>query len=95
MLTDVVSKVLAVGGSAFEVEYKHPDERVFAFSGPVGVGVAAYRSGTTEAQGLRRELFALRRRRKKITVSGVEYVLRVEVFDSFGEHAFRVTLQRS
>lgn len=95
LLTHVLTKVLAAGASAFEVEYKDRYERVFALNGPLGVGVAEFRSGTAEAAALRRELYALRGKGKKITVSGVEYLLRVEVFDSFGEDAFRVTVVRT
>jgi hypothetical protein len=95
VLTDVVSKVLDASATAFEVEYKDGLERVFARNGTIGVGVAAYRSDGREAQELRRQLYAMGRRRKKIEVSGVEYVLRVEIFDSFGEDGFRVTVQRS
>jgi hypothetical protein len=95
VLMDVVSKVLDAGATAFEVEHKDRLERVLACNGPMGVGVAAYRSDGCEAQELRRQLYAIGRRRKKIEVSGVEYVLSVEIFDSFGEDGFRVTVQRS
>ena len=89
---DVVSKVIDAGATAFEVEYKDGLERVFACNGPIGVGVAAYRSDGREAQELRRQLYAMGRGRKKIKVSGVKYGLKVEIFDSFGEDGFRVTV---
>jgi hypothetical protein len=95
VLIDVVTKVLAVGATTFEVEHKDGSERVFACNGALGVGVEEYRSDSASAEGLRRELYALRRKGKKITVSGVEYLLRVRIFDSFGENAFRVTVNRS
>ncbi|HEU4345037.1 MAG TPA: hypothetical protein VFU31_26095 [Candidatus Binatia bacterium] len=95
VLADVVSRVIAVGASEFEVEYKDGEERVFAVSGLVGVGIAAFRSQTEKAKALRKQLYELRRKRKKITLSGTEYQLRVEIFDSFGEDAFRVMITRS
>ena len=44
MLMDVVGQVLDLGATAFEVEYKDRYERVFVCNGPVGVGVAEFRS---------------------------------------------------
>ncbi len=92
---DVVAKILGAGATEFEVEYKNGFDRVFACDGPVGLGVAEYRSESSEAESLRRELYAVPRKGRKITVSGADYLLRVTIFDSFGEDAFRVTIQRS
>ena len=95
LIKSIVSKVLAVGATEFEVEYKDRHEQVFAFNGPIGMGIAAYRSDSKEAEELRSELYSLRRKRQKVTVDDIDYRLRVEVFDSFGENAFRVTIQKS
>ena len=66
-----------------------------AFSGAVGVGVAAFPSDSEDAQELRRQLYAVNKKSRKIIHAGVEYGLRVKIFDSFGEDAFRVTITRS
>jgi len=95
VLDEVVDRVLATGATEFEVEYKDRQEHVVAFSGPVGVGVAAFRSDSDDAQELRSQLYALKKKRRKMIHAGVEYVLRVTIFDSFGEDAFRVTIKRS
>lgn len=95
VLESIVSKVLALGLTEFEVEYKDRHEHVFACNGPIGMGIAAYRAGSREAKQLRSELHKLRRKRQKITVNDIDYGLRVEVFDSFGEDAYRVTIQES
>jgi hypothetical protein len=95
VLAEVVARVLSTGATEFEVEYKDGEEHVVAFSGTVGVGVAAFRSDSDEAQELRRQLYALNKKRREIIHSGIEYVLRVKVFDSFGEDAFRVKIARS
>jgi hypothetical protein len=68
---------------------------VFAFNGAVGVGVAAFPSDSDDAQELRRQLYAVKKKHRRISHAGVEYTLRVKVFDSFGESAFRGTITRS
>ena len=95
VLTQIVARVLAAGATEFEVEYKDGEEHVVAFNGALGVGVAAFRSDSEDAQELRRQLYALKKKRRKIIHAGVEYVLRVTTFDSFGEVAFRGTITRS
>jgi hypothetical protein len=95
ILTEVVARVLATGAAEFEVEYKDGEELVVAFNGAVGVGIAAFRSNTDDARELRRQLYSLRKKRRKIIHAGVEYSLRVETFDSFGEVAFRGAITRS
>ena len=94
VLAEVVARVLATGATEFEVEYKDGEEQVVAFSGAVGIGVAAFRSDSNEAQHLHRQLYALNKKRRKIIHAGVEYGLRVKIFDYFGEDAFRVTITR-
>ncbi len=92
VLVEVVARVLAVGATEFEVEHKDGEELVLACNGPVGVGIAAYRSDTDEASELRRQLYAAKKKRREIVHAGVTYALRVEIFDSFGEDTFRGTI---
>ena len=95
VLAEIVTRVLAAGATEFEVEYKDGEEHVVAFNGALGVEVAAYRSDSKDGQELRRELYALKKNRRKIIHAGVECVLRVTTFDSFGEVAFRGTITGS
>jgi hypothetical protein len=95
VLAEVVAFVFSTGATEFEVEYKDGEEHVVAFSGTVGIGVRAFRSDSEDAQELRRQLYAVSKKRRKIIHAGIKYVLRVKVFDSFGEDAFRVTIARS
>ena len=95
VLVQVLSQVLATGATAFEVEYKDGEERVFAFNGSVGIGIAAFGSETAEARQLRKQLWQLRRKRKKFRFDETDFFLKVEVYDSFGEIAFHGTIVRS
>ena len=93
-IVSVIQKVLAAGGTEFEVEYKDGEEVIVAFNGPIGVGVANIQSKSAKARKLRDELYAAQRKPPRINCGGVEYVLRVKTFDSFGEEAFRGTLSK-
>ena len=95
VLAELVGRVLAAGATEFEMEYKDGEELVVAFSGAVGFGVAAFPSGSEDAQELRRQLYAVSKKRRKLLHAGLEYELRVKIFDSFGEDAFRATITRS
>ncbi|MFO0792529.1 MAG: hypothetical protein U0586_00530 [Candidatus Brocadiaceae bacterium] len=95
VLAEVVDRVLTAGAAEFEVEYDEGEEHVMALSGCVGVSIASFPSDSEEARELRSQLYALKTRRRKIIHAGIEYVLRVKIFDSFGEDVFRVTLVRS
>jgi hypothetical protein len=84
------------GAGSWEVtNYKDGQEEVFAYNGPIGMGIATYKASSKEAEQFRSELFSLRGKRQKITVDDVDYRLRVEIFDSSGEDVFRVTIQKS
>jgi hypothetical protein len=95
VLTDVVAKVLSIGANEFEVEYKDGHEEICAMRGPIGFGVASLKSSSAQAQELRTRLCDAKKKRQRVIVDGNEYVLRVEIFESFGEDAFRVTITRA
>src|SRR5260370_16901236 len=90
----VVEEGMRLGADGVEVEYKDGNERVFATQGDVGYGIASFRSSSPEAMALRKELYRLAKRKRRIAVDGYEYELRCGIFDSFGEDAFQVDLQR-
>lgn len=93
-LAAMVAVVLAAGAAEFEVEREDGREHVLAVFGATGIGVASLCSDSDEAQELRRQLYALKRKRRKIVHAGVQYGLRLKIHQSFGEDVFRVTLTR-
>ena len=95
ILADIVNQVLATGATKFEVEYKDGEEHVCVMHGAVGFGIAALPSSSDEAQELRAQLYRLEKKPGKVEIDGIEYLLRAEIFDSFGEDAFRVEISRS
>jgi hypothetical protein len=92
LLANIVAQVLSEGATEFEVEYKDGEEQVCVMRGPIGFGILSLQSSSDEAKELRAQLYDLKKRRRKIEIDRVDYVLRVEVFDSFGEDAFRVSI---
>jgi hypothetical protein len=86
-----VTEVIEAGATELEVEYKDRLEEVFA----VGVGITSFESISVEARSLREELYAIAKKNRVVHISGCAYVLRVRIFESFGEDAFHVTIERS
>jgi hypothetical protein len=82
-----------LGAEVLEVESRDGHEEVVAYTGPSGRLLARLRGDTPEACALREDLYATRRRLLRFTVRGQEFGLRAEVYDSFGEDAFRVALR--
>jgi hypothetical protein len=90
-----VAKAIRLGADGLEVEYKDNHEEIFACKQSLGFGIGSLDSSDPAANELRDELWAMRRRKRAITVDGVRYELRCSVFDSFGETAFRVAIQKA
>ncbi len=93
ILIRVVLEVLTAGATGFEVEYKDGNEEICVMRGPVGFGIASVPSASDEARQLRAQLYGMsKKKRNKLQVGDTEYLLHVEIFDSFGEDAFRVSV---
>jgi hypothetical protein len=89
ILTDIINQVLAAGANKFEVEYKDGEEHICVMH---GFCIASLQSASDEAQELRAQLYRLEEKPGKVQIDGVDYLLRGEIFDSFGEDAFRVEI---
>jgi len=94
ILERFAAKVIRLGVEELEVEYKDGYEEVFAVKGALGVGIASLRSSSPQAVSLRRELYSITKKKRRLTIGDSEYELRARIFDSFGEDAFRVQLRR-
>ncbi len=63
--------------------------------GRQGFGIAKLKSSIEEAAFLREELYVIgKKKRGRIRIAGAQYTVKVEIFDSFGEDGFRVTLEK-
>jgi hypothetical protein len=91
ILEEIATKAIGSGADAVEVEYKDGYEEIFPVSGPIGTTVGfRLKSSSKEAKSLRANLYNIAKRRRRISVDGREYELRCRLYDSFGEHAFRL-----
>lgn len=91
VLLDLVSKAIDLGADALEVEYKDGHEQCCAMKGAMGVGIASFEAGGSEGRSLREELSRMsKKKRSTVNLSGDNYSLEVETYDSFGEDAFHI-----
>lgn len=92
LLEGLCEHALSLGAQSVEVEYKDGREWVFAMKDGTGVSIANYESDSFDAKELRRNLYAATKRPRRTVVGGTVYLLKVEIYDSFGEDAFAVKM---
>jgi hypothetical protein len=92
LLEGLCGHALSLGAQSIEVEYKDSREWVFAHKGGAGIGIANYASSSADAKELRGNLYAAAKKPVRIVFGGRVYILKVRVFDSFGEDAFEVSI---
>jgi LexA DNA binding domain len=92
LLEGLCGHALSLGAQSIEVEYKDSREWVFAHKGGTGIGIANYRSSSGDAKELRGNLYAAAKKPVRTVIGGQVYLLKVRVFESFGEDAFEVTI---
>jgi hypothetical protein len=92
LLEGLCGHALSLGAQSIEVEYKDSREWVFAHKGGAGIGIANYTSSSADAKELRGNLYAAAKKPVRTVFGGQVYILRVRVFDSFGEDAFEVSI---
>ena len=87
MLIEFLEKAVAIGADLIEIEYKDCKKRVFAFSGPMGVGIGSL--DPDEAKPLFKEMDELKKT-KRVVLGGVVYRLSFSRYESFGEWVHRI-----
>ena len=92
LLEGLCGHALSLGAQSIEVEYKDSREWVFAHRGGIGIGIANYASSSADAKELRGNLYAAAKKPVRTVIGGQVYILKVRVFDSFGEDAFEVSI---
>jgi hypothetical protein len=92
LLEGLCGHALSLGADAIEVERKDSREWVFASQGGVGVGIANYKGSSADAKELLGNLYAAAKKPVRTVIGGQVYILKVRVFESFGEDAFAVSI---
>ena len=92
LLEGLCAHALSLGAQSIEVEYKDSREWVFANQGGMGIGIANYARSSADAKELRGNLYAAAKKPVRTAIGGQVYILKVRIFDSFGEDAFEVSI---
>src|SRR5437867_7662198 len=92
LLEGLCGHALSLGAQSIEVEYKDSREWVFAHEGGIGIGIANYASASADVKELRGSLYAAAKKPVRTVIGGQVCILKVRVFDSFGEDAFEVSI---
>ncbi|MDQ3776363.1 MAG: hypothetical protein M3461_19400 [Pseudomonadota bacterium] len=95
VLLELVGRAIKAVADHMEIEYENGREEVFAVSSAIGVGIASLDAKSEEARLLREELYAIAKKKRIGRIFGCAYAMRVQIYDSFGEDAFRVTIKRT
>jgi hypothetical protein len=92
LLEGLCGHALSLGARSIEVEYKDGRELVVAMKAGIGIGIANYRSSSADAKELRRNLYSAAKKPVRTVINGQVYILKVGVFESFGEDTFAVSI---
>jgi hypothetical protein len=92
LLEDLCEHALSCGAESIEVEYDEGREWVFARKGDIAFDTANFASSSRNAKELRQNLSAARKKPVRIAIGGQVWILKVSVYDSFGEEAYRVRI---
>jgi LexA DNA binding domain len=93
LLEGLCGHALSLGASSIQVERKDGREWVFADAGGVGIGIANYKSSGPDGKELRGNLYAAAKKPVRSAIGGQVYILKVDIFDSFGDDAFAVRIE--
>ena len=93
LLEGLCGHAMSLGAQSIEVEYKDGREWVIANIGAVGISIANYKSSSANAKELRGNLYAAAKKPVRSVIGGQVYILKVTIFESFGEDAFAVSIE--
>ncbi len=82
------------GADMIEVEYDEGYEEVYIRKDNLALGIDRIKTSSPDAAFLRRELYGLAKKKRRIVVDNEEYELCARIYDSFGDDAFRVQLRK-
>jgi hypothetical protein len=93
LLEGLCGQAVSLGARSIQVEYKDGREWVFADRAGMGIGIANYKSSSADGKELRGNLYAAAKKPVRSVIGGQVYILKVTVFESFGEDAFAVSIE--
>ena len=92
LLEGLCGHALSLGAESIEVEYDEGQDWVFANKGNTGISIAHYKRSSPDGKELRGNLYAAAKKPVRTVVDGQVYILKVRIWESFGEDAFKVSI---
>jgi len=92
LLEGLCGHALSLGAQSIEVEYNDRQEWIFANKGDTRIRIANYKASGPDANELRGNLYAAAKKPVRTVIGGQVYILKVSVFESFGEDSFAVSI---
>jgi hypothetical protein len=92
LLEGLCGHALSLGAQSIEVEYKDGRGWVFAYKAGVGIGIFNYTRSSSDGKELGGNLYAAAKKPVRTVIGGQVYILKVRVYESFGEDAFAVSI---
>jgi LexA DNA binding domain-containing protein len=92
LLEGLCGHALSLGAQSIEVERQDSREWVFVHKGGAGISVANFASSSADGKELRGNLCAAAKKPLRTVFGGQVYILKVRIFQSFGEDAFEVSI---
>jgi hypothetical protein len=92
LLEGLCGHALSFGAEGLSVEHKDRREWVFMMKAGSGIAIANYASGGADAKELLENLYAAGKKPLRTAIGGRVWIVKVRVYDSFGEDAFQVTI---
>jgi hypothetical protein len=92
LLEALCGHALSLGAQSIQVEYKDRREWVIANKERIGISIANYVSSSADANELRGNLYGAAKKPRRTVIGGKVYILNVDIYDSFGEDAFAVSI---
>jgi repressor LexA len=93
LLERLCDHALSLDADSITVEYKDRRDWVSAIKGGTGLSIASYASSGADSKELLRNLYAAAKKPVRTVLRGRRSILKVRVFDDFGEDAFAVTIK--
>jgi len=92
LLEGLCLHALSLGAHSIEVAYKDSRECVFARKDGASIRIANYRSSGADGKELRANLYAAAKKPVRTVLDGQVSIIRVRIFEGFGEDAFEVSI---
>jgi hypothetical protein len=92
LLEGLCRHALSFGAEGLSIERKDRREWVFMMKAGSVIPIAKYASSSADAKELRENLYTARKKPVRTAIDGSVWLIKVRVYDSFGEDAFEVSI---